>query len=254
MNSKKSDSIKLFGLAWQQHVGLIIGALTSIAICLKLLAVAGWDVTTAFGILAASGTVDVLTGTLLGILPVLYGVVAIKVVPVVERNLSRRSPVERAAARVMESWPALLLVLIVPTMLIIALALLVIVEVVVRRLSIRRAEKSRRGAGCAPAASAVGASKFETASVAVGGLIFLVFTSLPTPWVPPETIRFSGVERTAFVFAKEGDSATVLMADGRVLRRVEAASLTGELCSTFSGWWEKPILGVLGGDRYARCP
>ena len=39
---------------WQNHVGLIVGAATATLVCIKILAVANWDMNTAFGVLAAT--------------------------------------------------------------------------------------------------------------------------------------------------------------------------------------------------------
>lgn len=71
---------------WQNHVGLIVGAATATLVCIKVLAVANWDMNTAFGVLAANGTANVLTGALLAVLPVLAAVFAVGVAPMIEQK------------------------------------------------------------------------------------------------------------------------------------------------------------------------
>lgn len=81
MSTAVSDSGSSRGFGWEKHVGLLAAGATTTLICLKILAVAGWDSITAFGILASGGTVNVLTGTLLAVLPMLYGAVAVFLLP-----------------------------------------------------------------------------------------------------------------------------------------------------------------------------
>lgn len=241
---------------WRQHLGLCIGAGATALICLKLLAVAGWDSTTAFGILAASGTANVLTGTLLAVLPPLYGAIVFAVLPRVERHLKRRSSVERSAARLLETWPVILLSFIAPVGLLLAIAAFVIFMValsLIRHLRERRSSKKDQPQRTTDTENDA-PSRFEAVSAGLGGLAMLAFWSLATPWVPPESISTSNGAQTAYVLEIENDTATVLMADNRRLLRVPSDAATGEYCSLDLGWWTEPILQVFTKDKYPNCP
>lgn len=240
-------------LEWRNHLGLLIGVAASTIICFKLLAVAGWDSTTALGILSASGTANVLIGTLLTVLPLLYGAFAFLAMPIIERNLKRRTPVERSAARLLETWPAILLMFIVPVGLLLAfigyLVLTIVLSIIQRIRARRPATKNRKSV----AAGGEIPSRFEALSAGLAGLVILLFGSLSTPWVPPETVVTSSGEQTAYVLKNEGDSTTVLLAESRALLRLEAGAVTGRYCERSGGWWNEPILQLFEGDKYPIC-
>jgi hypothetical protein len=238
---------------WYKHLGLLTTLGATTLICLKLLAVAGWDSTTAFGILAANGTANVLTGTLLAVLPPLYAAFAFAIAPRIERYLAHRTDVERAAARMLETWPVTLLMFIVPTGLLLAYVgyvILIILLALIRRIrESRTIEKAQRGTSARNDAP----SRFERISAGLGALMMLVFSSLSTPWLPPETILTASGEQTAYVLKSEGDTATVLLAKGRTLARIQTSALTGNYCSSTNGWWDEPVLRVFAGEKYPDC-
>lgn len=250
-----SESSNLSGLDWQKYLGFIVGASASVLICIKLLAVAGWDSTTAFGILAAAGTANVLTGTLLAVLPLLYGMLALVILPRVERRLRRRTPVERSAARLLETWPVILLVFIVPlgVMLVIAGCLvLMIVLSLIQRLKSKRASSRENRREVDPEGSAP--SSFETISAGLGGFVIILFGSLQTPWVPPEVAHIEGTDQAVYVLSLAADEATVLVGDGRSLKRVSTDDLSGDYCTVVGGWWNEPVPNLFSEDRYDSCP
>src|SRR5699024_11833515 len=57
---------------WSKHIGLFVGGLTTLIIALRIFGTAHWDLDTAFGILSENGTANVLTGSLLSSLPLVF--------------------------------------------------------------------------------------------------------------------------------------------------------------------------------------
>jgi len=240
---------------WQKHLGLLVGAATSALICLKLLAVSGWDLNTAFGILSANGTTNVLIGALLATLPVLYGNVALLVLPRFERYLSRRSPVERSAARLLEVWPTILVAFIVPLMLLVVIAFFILLPLGVSlfrfiqsKRKLKQPRKNRRSH------SSDSPSRFEATSAALGSFAILMFSSLHTPWIAPETAQIDGEARTVYVLSVNADHATVLLHEGRKLAQLDSAQLAGEYCQVSDSIWSAPLPQAWSPPRYSICP
>lgn len=248
------ESTRPPGFERQKHLGLLVGVAASTLICLKLLAVAGWDHDTAFGILAANGTANVLTGTLLAVLPMLYAAFVLAIAPRIEQELKRRTPVERSAARLLETWSVILLIYIAPVGMLLAFAAYVVLHIVlslVRHIRERRPTKNPQKVATADKGAP---SRFEAASAGLGALVILVFGSLSMPWVPPETVALSSGEQTAYVLKNDGDTAIVLLAENRRLVQLETGALTGEYCTRHVGWWNEPIMRLIASDKYPACP
>ncbi|WP_188711021.1 hypothetical protein [Microbacterium faecale] len=252
MSTAVSDSGSSRGFGWEKHVGLLAAGATTTLICLKILAVAGWDSITAFGILASGGTVNVLTGTLLAVLPMLYGAVAVFLLPRVERKLRRRTPVERSAARMLETLPTVLLVFIVPVAMLIAL--FVVVLFIIFMLILQRMRAGRNAARKRHADGSEVPTRFETLSASLGCLVVLLFGSLHTPWVPPEVSEGPDGEKVVYVLNRDANEATVLVGEGRALARINIDALKGVYCTNYGGWWNETLLQVFNEDRYPVCP
>lgn len=254
MNSEPPDPSLSRAFEWPNHLGLLVGAAASTLICLKLLAVANWNSTTAFGILAASGTANVLTGTLLAVLPMLYVVLAVAAAPRIVQRLKRRTQVERSAALLLVGWPASLLLFLVPSaqfLVIVAVAALAIVVSLIRRVRARRPAKERRKS---VATENNEISRFEALSVSLAGFVYLFFGSLSIPWVPAQMVVTSDGEHVAYVLKNEGDTANVLLAEDRTLIHVQADAVTGEYCEHDGGWWNEPVGQLFRDDKYPDCP
>lgn len=253
MTSEPQKQAKDSVFEWQKHLGLLTSVGATTLVCLKLLAVAGWDSTTTFGILAANGTANVLTGTLLAVLPPLSAAFAFAVAPRIEQYLARRSEVERAAARMLETWPVILLVFIAPTGLLLVYVLYIVVLILLALIQRTRARKSAKKAQRPTNAGTDAPSRFEATSAGLAALAILVFSSLTTPWLPPETIVTVSGEQTAYVLKSEGDTVTVLLADDRTLSRVRTRAVTGKYCDFNNGWWNEPVLRIFAGEKYPDC-
>lgn len=241
-------------LSWQKHTGLILAGATSLLICLKILAVAGWDSTTAFGILSTSGTTNVLTGSLLAVLPVLYAYLFVYATPRIEQELKRRTPVERSAAFLLGVWPLMLLIVILPAYML-AMVLAILLTWAIIRAWLARAMK-RRGASKTNKKPVKGElpSRFEVASVALAGVIFVSSGSLATPWLPAEVVSIGAKQQTVYVLDKSGGVAVVLLANNRKLQQIDLNALTGEYCQRGPRWLADPAVALLAQPRYPSCP
>lgn len=244
--------------AWREHTALLVGAATSGIVCLKLLAVSHWDLNTAFGILSANGTANVLTGTLLAMLPILFGFFAFFVTPHIERRIPRRTPAERGIARLVEFWPGYLLSAIVPLPLFLTfIAYFVILPFLVfiwRKIRLRlRKSRVRRTSSTN---QEKGPARLEVASVTMAVVAVLSYGSLSTPWVTPEIIIAEGDEQTAFVFDRSGDEATVLLEQERKIVHVDPSQLTNEYCRLSQPWLSSSLVALLLYDpyKYPSCP
>ncbi|GAA1491591.1 hypothetical protein [Brachybacterium sacelli] len=255
MTSESSTALsRTPAFEWGNHVGPVIGVAASALICLKLLAVAGWDSNTAFGILAANGTANVLTGALLAVLPTLYGAFAFAIIPRIERDLRLRTPVERAAARLLATWPTILLVFIVPLGILIFFAVFILLATA---LSIYRSIKDirmRASRENVPVPTSEPPSRFEATSAGLAGLAILMFSSLPIPWIPPETVVTPNGEQTAYVLSRDEEDATVLFQEHRSLARIKSDELSGSYCRLDLGWWSEPLPRLFADVKYPSCP
>lgn len=255
-NEDADGGIRRLARSWDKHLGLIAGAATSLTVCLKLLAVAHWNPTTAFGILAANGTTNVLIGTLLAVLPVLYSYAYALFLPAVQRRIKKRTPVERRAAQMLETWPSVVLVFIVPAYLLavtlVTLALRVFIPLAYRAVKKRRRKKKfgspRAGRHEAP-------TRFEATSVALSGMIMLSYWTLATPWMPAEVANIEGVgPQTSYVLSKNDGVAIILKASDRQLQQIDAAALSGDFCQAGPLWVSAPVVALIGSPLYAPCP
>lgn len=211
-----SGGFQRIARSWDKHLGLIVGGATSVMVALKLLAVANWNPTTAFGILSASGTANVLTGTILAVLPLLYAYAFLFFFPLVRRKMQSRTPVERSAAGMLGMWPVLILIFITPAYLLavilVMLALMAVIPRIIRAFQKRR--KTRKD--LQRTATQERPSRFEGASVALSGVVMLSYLSLATPWMPAEIVEIDGAGRqTGYVLNESDGKAVVLLARGR---------------------------------------
>lgn len=239
--------------SWQSHGGLIVGASTATLLSVKILAVANWDMNTAFGILAANGTANVLTGALLAVLPILSAVLVVVVVPMLESKLPQRTPFERAVTRLTPACGGLLLLFIVPTY------LLLLYYLWWAAISVRRVVRSRRRRtkGRVSKRSRKGGSRLRRLDSTGLGLVMvftLGFGSLPTPWLLPEAVSLKGEDETAFVLSLDQGRATVLLDGDRSLAQVNADAVSGRYCVRNEVRLVSPLILALKDERYPRCP
>lgn len=254
MTFNPPEPSKTTAFEWHNHLGLLIGAAASTLICLKLLAVANWNSTTAFGILSASGTANVLTGTLLAVLPMLYGLLIAVAAPRIVERLKRRNPAERGAVGLLGIWPVILLFVLIPSAQLLGiLAAVVVVAVIflVRRVRARRPATEQRK----PVATGNSAiSRFEALSLGLAGYVFLFFGTLAIPWVPAQMVVTSDGEQVAYVLKKEGDTTVVLLAEDRILIHLQADAVTEGYCERDGDWWNEPVGQLFRDDKYPDCP
>ena len=238
-------------ITWSNHLGLIVsGALTALLV-FKVLAVAGWDPNTAKGIVAASGTTNVLVGATIAILPTLYPLFIVSVLPRIQTRfaLNERSSVERAAARMLETWPFTLLMFIVPIYLVLAVVALLALSIASMFIVRRRVKRSRT------TRPEDRLSRFEANAVALAAVAWLLFFSLGTPWLPTESVKPEGSDpQVAYVLSQDSGEIVVLVDQPRRLERLDANSLERAYCDKPTHWFERTLLQLNAPPRYPRCP
>lgn len=233
-----------------QHVGLIISGVLTIFLLFKILAVAGWNPNTAMGIVAASGTTNVLISAAFTILPTMYGFLVIAALPRINERveLRKRNSTERAAFRMLETWPFTILMFIVPFYLVFGILLLLGLEIasktIARRRSPKKAPRPEDGIG-----------RFEANSVAVAAAVWLVFTGLASPWLPTEIVRTNSEQSmVGYVLSSDGGTTVVLLDRPRRLERFDTAGLMLQYCEKPSQWVLRPPVQLFSNPAYPPCP
>lgn len=229
-----------------QHPTLLLGVSGSLLISVKLLAVANWNATTAFGILSAAGTSNVLVGAFLGVLPLVYLSVGLTLVSLIERWVAKKTKVEKAAAGTLWVWSIILTVLIVPIGLILGAVVGVLLFAGVRFWSYRSKSVPKGGENRV--------SRFESWSVTLGFTVYAVFFSLSVPWMAPEVIEVEQKEVAAYVLSVSDGRATILLARNRALEYVDARDIKGEFCQMTASPWLVALPEVVTGSKYPLCP
>lgn len=237
-----------------KHPGPALGAATSVLICLKILAVARWDPTTAFGILSKGGTTNVLTGTALATIPLLYGYIYIFTAPRMERAIQDRTPVERSAARLVTTWPTILLVVIVPAGILAVTVVPLMLLPALRRVFSWLKSKKPTQKNSSKKRESTKVSAFESTSLALYGIATLSYWSLITPWFPAEIVNINGTEATAYVISEDGESTVILSGKDRSLQKVDPSALTGKYCQFTPRWIHAPLPVLISSPRYQPCP
>lgn len=234
---------------WRQHLGLVVSGALTVFLVFKILAVAGWDSTTAMGIVAASGTANVLVGATFTILPTLYGFLILVALPEIQKRLElrQRNSAERAAVRMLETWPFVILTLIVPLYLVLGILLLTALQVGIKLMHRRRALRNlppRRG----------GVSQFEANAVALAAAAWLIFASLGSPWLPAQIVSTSlGQPQTVYIINSQGDQTVVLLDAPRRLERFETRDMDLRYCEKSSHWIIRPPIQLASNPGYAPC-
>lgn len=234
---------------WRQHLGLVVSGTLTAFLVFKILAVAGWDSSTAMGIVAAAGTANVLIGATFTVLPTLYGFMIVVALPQIQKRLElrNRNSAERAAFRMLETWPFVILTLIVPLYLVLEILLLLGFQIGVKLIHRGRASRNlppRRG----------GVSRFEANAVASAAAAWLIFASLGSPWLPAQTISTSlGQPQTGYILNSQGDQTVVLLDAPRRLERFETRDMDLQYCEKSSHWLFRPPIQLASNPGYAPC-
>jgi hypothetical protein len=245
MTEEASTSTKPF---WQEHLGILVSAALSIFVIFKVSAVAGWNPTTARGIVTENGTTNVLIGSTLASLPTLYVFFFLAVLPRIEARLElrKRSPVERSAAGMLQTWPVTLLLFIVPIYLVIAmfgfLLLSFVARIIVRKRKVEAKPENR-------------VSRFEANAVLLSALVWSVFFSLSSPWLATETITVAGRgEATGYVLGSDDRGVVVLLDRPRRLERFDVSTIETAFCERHTSWINKTVLQFSSQPGYPKCP
>jgi chromate transport protein ChrA len=233
---------------WKEHITLIVGALTATLICLKILAVASWDMVTAFGVLAESGTANVLTGTLLAVLPVLAVIALIILLYNMEAHLTSKNARVRLAAYLFMAVTLMMIQSIAPLafLILVLTGWLVFRGVVWVRSRFRKQNKRTLDAGSTTGQSFLTWLTFS--------LVVLLVSSLSVPWLPPEVAEVEGTEVTVYVLNSNNERTSVLLENGRSIVRVDEERLSGEYCRHRLSWITESLPALLNRGDYPTCP
>lgn len=233
---------------------MVSGTLT-LFLVFKILAVADWDPTTAKGIIAASGTTNVLVGATLVALPTLYACFVVAGLPRIQARLEmrNRTNVERSAAQWAESAPLLLLLFLVPTYLIIGIVVLLLARIAVKIVGKRRAAHPGKPGRARPENQV---SRFEANAATLAAVLAILWGSLWEPWLPTEAITPADGERqVAYVLSQDDHHIVVLLDAPRRLQRWAVGGLTRDYCLNPTFWWQRTVIQQIHSKPgYPRCP
>lgn len=237
---------------WRNHISLFVGAATATLICLKVFAVAQWDMNTAFGLLAENGAANVLIGSLLVILPMMSVIAMTTVAPWAEARLSARTPVERAAARLLVTLVGVLFVLIAPFYFILVVLGVWLFWRAIQWVRAKRNKRKRHGG--VTQSSAERPRRFKPVGVFAASVFVLMFSSLPTPWLPSETVELEGEEVTVYVLNSKGETTAILLDSDRSIAQIDTELLTGQYCHGLISRISYSLPVILQSSRYPDCP
>lgn len=234
---------------WQDHIGLIASVLLATVIVLKVYAVAGWNPTTATGIIAANGTTNVIIGSLLASLPIAYWFLFVFALPRLEQKLElkNKTTVEKYAVFT-HTWPILLFLFIVPLYLVFVALTLLLVIILVFLFQNKRKSKSREKHHV---------SRFEANTVLLSSIAIAIFSSLQVPWLPPQIINIPGKgDQTAYVLSSNDRFSEVLLDRPRQLVKVKTDTInSAKYCEVSLHWSARTLYQALGDKpEYPACP
>ena len=225
-------------IRWGEHAALLVGATTVAFAGVRLLAIARFDTATAAAILQATGTGNVIVGTLLSLLPFVVALVTVlcSVVVFVDHSWC---PLPRATMQWMLYIGCALTLFIVP------LLLATIVVALGAAMAITRWR--RHGRADPDIRTLLTRSRF----LRVEARVLLTFTVLaalvvPTPWLSLEQVTTANGSTLVGYIAGESQEELVLLLDNnRAIRLVSKSDVTARtLCRGAAG-----PTGALGGRR-----
>ncbi len=244
----KPEAITKKSIKLQNHLGLAASMLITTFIILKVYAVAGWDATTARGLIAATGTTNVVVGSLIASLPIIYWSLFIFALPRIERKLELKSKtsVEKYAI-LTHSWPIILLMFIVPLFILLAglalLTLIIIDNILTNKRKSRNSDINY-------------VSKFEANTIMLSSIALVIFTSLGVPWLPAQAIDIpdDGVQ-VGYVLNSGSRYSEVLLEKHRKLVRVSIDRTdSAKYCNVSSHWVERTIIQAIDyKPKYPSC-
>lgn len=236
-------------IKWQDHIGLIASILLATIIVLKVYAVAGWNSTTATGIIAANGTTNVIIGSLLASLPIVYWFLFVFALPKLEQKLElkNKTTVEKYAVFT-HTWPILLFLFIVPLYLVFVAMTLLLGIILVSLFQNKRKSRNREKHYV---------SRFEANTILLSSIAIAIFSSLHTPWLPPQIIDIPDrSSQTGYVLSNNDRFSEVLLDRPRQLIRIGADTVNStKYCEVSSHWTTRTLYQALGDEpNYPTCP
>jgi hypothetical protein len=237
------------------HLPLMITGLFFIFAFAKLFVISHGNIQTARAMLSAAGAVEVLFGTFMGLLWFVGIVLFFAMLAV---NFSARWKGFRTYT-LYGAGLSLLLVLVTAPVITVALAFGFVAVFVVVDLLTESIGPSRPRTR-----PAIDGFIARWRPMLVSLLLFplLLALTVDLPWFPSEDIALqNGDHVVGYVVGREENSLVVLVAEGRLIRRIGLSEMTSrQICDpVIATWfqnsiWSRPIIQLEGDDGYPDCP
>ncbi|OJV97346.1 MAG: hypothetical protein BGO47_10915 [Microbacterium sp. 67-17] len=199
---------------WREHPALLVSGLVSLLLILRLLAVSGWNTTTALGILSATNTTNIVVGGLVATLPLIMVTLVGVGVPWVVKFFRGRNRTELAASASLVIVGLTICLAVIPAYAVVLWAgLSGIIALLVWIL-----RRKRPGRPLIPSSVQEGATHFEYWIFVAGVLVQMIFSTASTPWLPSEVLKV-GEEAPvkAYVLGERGDDLIYLLSSPRII-------------------------------------
>jgi hypothetical protein len=231
---------------WVEHIGILLTASLFVIISLRILGAADWDATVALAIVQSGGVADVALASALSSAPTLVSLAlvvwaALFCAAILERRVDYWSWTPAL-------YGALLVLFLVPTAYLIAVAVLIAISFAVRSPLERR--RGQQGQGVQNPYTP--AERRAWLISVLGGQIMIASM---TAWLPSESVSINGGDAFAgYVVSDDTDMVTVLRDEGSPkIERVDAESVERSYCDVSTSWPWKPLAG-LGKSTLDECP
>ncbi|WP_329258774.1 hypothetical protein OG417_21380 [Actinoallomurus sp. NBC_01490] len=274
---------------WTEHVPLLIGAGSSLVVVLRVLAIANFDLQTAYAILKAAGTTTVIIGTLFSTIGMSAMLIVLNLIALWARSRLSGTHFNNAYLYGSVGVAIFLLTLTAPLFTIVLLSLTAPLSYLAKTIGSKTASRKARKLGFELARSATtsgnktlddlkrqydkwvaeekskaakGTSTMLKASLAFSAIMTALATTNTRPWMPLETISVRSAIYTGYVLDVNDSTMTLLREHPRRIDyiNVKDQPIARQICmkpdhSRFS-FAEKPLAAVILrlNPKYPRCP
>lgn len=229
------------------HLGLLVSGGVFLLISVQILAVAGFDVTTALAVIQAGGAANIALGTALASAPLVATFV-------LSYGVTRYATGSGADPDRYWRWAPFISVGILCTFLVqwTVLAMMV-VWIALHRLGVYWRKKHRR-----PPDSSPGRYPLSSAERRAWRLLPLAvfIPTLATSWMPAEHLSLKdGTSLSGYVVSVSEGELTMVQFDPKKFVRIAAASVSSrQVCSESSSFWSASVVDLLKEPVYKECP
>ncbi|MER6938018.1 hypothetical protein ABTX24_09365 [Nocardioides sp. NPDC127514] len=230
-----------------EHLGLLVSGGVFLLISIQILAVAGYDVTTALAVVQAGGAANIALGTALASAPLVATFV-------LAYGVTRYVIGSHADPDRYWRWAPFISVGVLCTFIVQWTVLAVIaVWIALHRLGVYWRKKHPR-----PSDSSAERSPMSSAERRAWRLFpLLVFLpTLGTSWMPAEHLSMTdGTSVNGYVVSASGGELTMVQLEPKKFVRIAAASVSRrQVCAKSSSFWSASVVGSLKEPVYKECP